>query len=342
MSLRPRGAVAEERARMQRFEVLLARTEQVHVRGLSFAELRELGELYRYHTALLAGQRDRDDDGEAIRALNALCVRAYTVLYGRARPAGRRNWRGVLRAALGRTWGAQVLAWVLLAGGMLMGGALGARDPDALPAFVPQSLGYSAVSLDRLATSPEARAEFLAAEKVPAGHKILFGSFLFSNNTRVGLLAFATGMLAGIPTVMLQLYNGIMLGAFASIFLRDPNPLPFLAWILPHGIPELTAICLCTAAGLSLGMAVAAPGRQGRAAALRDAAPSALVLMGAAVPLLVVAAMIESFVRESQLSIAARFAVALVCLAGTLGMLWLTRRAGTAQTVDTSWLRTAA
>ena len=157
------------------------------------------------------------------------------------------------------------------------------------------------------------------------------------HNTRVGLLAFATGMLAAIPTVLLQLYNGLILGAFASIFLHDASLLPFLAWILPHGIPELTAITLCTAAGLQLGAAVAFPGRRGRAALLRAAVPPALVLFGAALPLLLVAAVIESAVRQSAWGTAARLAVAALCLLATLAVLAATRRSARSS-VETDWL----
>src|SRR5437667_34005 len=81
----------------------------------------------------------------------------------------------------------------------------------------------------------------------------------------------APGALAGIPTAILQLYNGVMIGALSAVFFRDPLPIGYLAWILPHGVPELLALSLCAAAGLQLGAAVAAPGRGGRGAALRRA-----------------------------------------------------------------------
>ena len=247
--------------RTERFAELLGRAERLRVRGLRFDELRELGALYRHHSAALAAAREHGDDPDAVRYLNALCVRAYTALFARAPQPGRRAWYVALRDALGRTWRAQVLAWALLGGGLLLGSALAWNDPEAVHALVPESMGYSSASLDHLLASPAAREAFLAAQETPAAHKVFFGSYLFSHNTRVGLLAFATGMLAAIPTVLLQLYNGLVLGAFASIFLHDRSPVPFLAWILPHGIPELTAITLCTAAGLQLGAAVAFPGR---------------------------------------------------------------------------------
>jgi uncharacterized membrane protein SpoIIM required for sporulation len=339
---RPASRAAAARSAAERFEALLGRAEQMRVRGLSFDELRELGALYRHHTAELAAARERGDDPYAIRYLNALCVRAYTALFAGAPRAPARPWRAALRDALGQTWRVQLLAWALLGSGMALGLALAWNDPAAVHALVPESMGYTRGGLDRLIASPEARREFLAAKETPVGMKTLFGSFLFSHNTRVALLAFATGMLAGVPTVLLQLYNGLVLGAFASMFLHDPWPLSFLAWILPHGIPELTAICLCTAAGLQLGAAVAAPGRRRRATALRDAVPPALVLFGAALPLLAVAALIESFVRESAWGTAPRLAVAAGCLLGTVAVLVATQRAAQAAAVDTGWLREVA
>ena len=242
--------------------------------------------------------RDRDLDPDAVRTLNALCTRAYAALFTDSAHA--RDARGATRCApRSARPGAQALAWSLLIAGMLLGGGLTWHDPVAVHALVPGGMGYSPDQLDQLLVSPAAREEFFATKETPASFKAVFGSFLFANNTRVGLLAFATGMLAGIPTVLLTLYNGIVLGAFASIFLHDPWPLAFLAWILPHGVPELTAITLCAAAGLQLGAAVAMPGPRGRAVALADAVPPVLVLFGTAVPLFG-GGDHRSFVRQSM------------------------------------------
>jgi uncharacterized membrane protein SpoIIM required for sporulation len=222
--------------------------------------------------------------------------------------------------------------------GLTLGAALQNRDPDAVYALVPRSLGYSTEQLDRLLGSPESRAEFLAGDETPALTNALFGSFLFAHNTRVGFLSFATGMLAGIPTILLQVYNGLLVGALGSIFFEDPWPTPFLAWILPHGIPEFTAITLCAAGGLLLGGAVALPGRRRRRDTLRDAVEPALLLVAAAIPLLALAALIESFVRESALSTGTRLGVAAAMLALLLGAMLYVRRVATRTEVDTGWL----
>jgi uncharacterized membrane protein SpoIIM required for sporulation len=345
--MRSPAAADDPRAALARFEALLDRSERLRAAatgGLSLAELRELAALYRRHTARLARLRDRDTDPDAIRHLNALCVRAYGFLYAAAadestpprRDAAERARRAATRlAATGRH---VLLACALLFGGAAIGGALVARDPDALYAFVAGSHGYGAEHVDRLWASPEARREFLERRETATGHKALFGSFLFSNNTRVGVLAWATGILAGIPTVLLLVYNGLMLGAFTAIFARGSEALHFAAWILPHGVPELAAIALCGAGGLALGEAVAAPGRRPRRAALREATAPALALFGLSLPFFLAAAAVESFVREStlgtapRLAVAAAFAALLAALA--VGAARLARR----RRVETAWL----
>lgn len=323
---------------LERFEALLASCEGLRPAGLSFDDLRELARLYRRATAMLARLRERGEDPEAVRYLNALCVRAYSQVTAPARhdrsgPA----LPGRVRAALGRTWGAQLVAWTLLAVGTYVGAALVAESPKAAHALLPRSLGYSPARVDRLLASPEERLVFLTPQGQSVSRNALFGSSLFANNTRVGLLALATGILAGIPTVLLTVYNGTILGAFGAIFFRPPHRTEFLAWLLPHGIPELTAIALCAAAGLLLGLPLLAPGRRGRRAAWREAIDSALLLVGAAVPLLLAAALIESFVRESALGVGPRLAVAAV-MAALVGGFMVASRREARQRPDLRWL----
>ncbi len=341
----PALARRHPRLELERFESCVERAEKLRARGLPFDELRELAHLYRSHSARLSRLRDRNGDPDAIRHLNGLCVRAYAFLYsaGRRRgakalegPAG--SFRRELPRLAMRTWRSVVLAWLLLVLGASVGGALTRHDPSALYALLPIGFGYTPERIDRLWDSADARAAFFERSETPVGRNMIFGSYLFTHNTRVGLLAFATGVLAGVPSVLLQLYNGMMLGAFASLFLHDPSPVPFLAWLAPHAVPELTAITLCSAAGLVLGAAVAAPGRRRRSVALREDAVPALVLVVLSVPLFFLAALTESFVRESalgtapRLGLAAAYAAALVVAHG-----WLRHRAREAAP-DASWL----
>jgi len=101
-------------ARLARFEQLLARGERLRARALPFDDLRELARLYRAHAAQLARLRSRSTDPDAIRHLNALCVRAYGFLYSSSRsrandrpPRSEPSWRARLLA----TAGARRAAW---------------------------------------------------------------------------------------------------------------------------------------------------------------------------------------------------------------------------------------
>lgn len=302
---------AERRRDLTIYESLLDSAERLKPSGLRFDELRELGVLYRRHLTHLARLRERGTDPDGVAYLNALSVRAYTLLYG-ARPqraASTENAR-TLADTLARGWAPLRIAFALLAMGTFLGGALTLRDTQVLWTLMPSSMGYTPIMLEELATSATARDQFLERSASDLGAQALFGSSLFAHNTRVGILALAVGVLAGIPTVLLTLYNGLILGAFGSVFVGGGATPEFLAWILPHGIPEFTAISLCAAGGLVSGKAVVAPGRLHRRDALREAMGTALVLFGTAVPLFFIAAILESFVRESMMTTEVRLTIA--------------------------------
>jgi uncharacterized membrane protein SpoIIM required for sporulation len=333
---------ADQRNRA-RLETLLEEAERARGR-LNFEELRELAHLYRLNSAQLAVARSRGGDPEALRYLNALCVRAYTHL--QVAPPRREAQVGDFYfarfpATLAATARLQGLVAVVLLAGALLGATLMAQNPGNIYAAIPSAM-YPADDLERLVSSAADRAQFLARTPVAFGIKSVFSASLFVHNTGIGFLAFATGILAGIPTIILVLYNGITLGAFAWIFSRDAAWPVFWAWLLPHAVPELLAVTLCSTAGLLIARAVLAPGRRGIAAALREAATPALELVTAAVPLFVVAAAIESFLRQSSVSTAARFAAAALAVASIVTYVWYVHRlAARGSAVDLQWLLTA-
>jgi uncharacterized membrane protein SpoIIM required for sporulation len=163
-------------------------------------------------------------------------------------------------------------------------------------------------------SSPEQLLDVLRSGR-DSGHGELFffTSFLFQNNLKVAVLALATGVLASVPTILILLSNGLMLGQFAWLHSHSAElSREMWAWILPHGIPELGAIVLAGGAGILLGQAVLRPGDRSRAESLRRAgAEAARTAMGIAA-LLLLAAIVEGHLRQSRLSTDARFAVAAV------------------------------
>src|SRR6056297_1851450 len=156
---------------------LLDEAEASGLRAAAFDDLRRIARLYRGQSARLARLRDRGDTTRVPLFLEAL-----------------RRTRDLRR-----------IAWAILITGALLGFSLVQRDPDALYALMPTQLGYDVERIDALYRSPEARALFFERESKPAAANALFGSYLFSHNTRVGLLAFASGVLVGLPTLLLQI-----------------------------------------------------------------------------------------------------------------------------------------
>jgi uncharacterized membrane protein SpoIIM required for sporulation len=66
--------------------------------------------------------------------------------------------------------------------------------------------------------------------------------------------------------------------------------------VLPHGVIELTAICIAGGAGLWLGSAFVLPGRMTRAHALVERGREAISLIAGVVVLLLLAGLIEGFI----------------------------------------------
>lgn len=115
------------------------------------------------------------------------------------------------------------------------------------------------------------------------------------NNIYVSILAFGLGLTCGAGTVYVLIKNGFMLGALAAVFATGGKSLLFWSLILPHGVLELTAICIAGGAGLKIGYSLIRPGIYRRSDALIVAARNALSLMALVVMLLCVAAVIEGF-----------------------------------------------
>jgi uncharacterized membrane protein SpoIIM required for sporulation len=126
----------------------------------------------------------------------------------------------------------------------------------------------------------------------------------------VSLLAFAVGFAGGVPSALLVFANGLVLGAFAALYHSRGLSVELWAWLLPHGVTELSAVVLCGGAGLALGQALVFPGRRDRRAALARRGREAAVLVVGAVAMLFIAALVEGIFRQRVHSVPVRYAVA--------------------------------
>ncbi len=150
-----------------------------------------------------------------------------------------------------------------------------------------------------------------------------FGFYIF-NNVGIGFRCFGAGILAGVGSALLLVFNGLMIGATAGHLVRVGLGHNFWPFVATHSAFELTGIVLSGAAGLRIGLGWLAPARMTRVAALRAAALAAVPLVYAAFFLLVVAAAFEAFWSSAAWIVpAVKYGMAGVCW--VLVLLWLGR-----------------
>ncbi len=149
----------------------------------------------------------------------------------------------------------------------------------------------------------------------------MFGFYIF-NNVGIGFRSFGAGVLGGVGSAFVLLYNGLAIGSVVGHLERvglGHNLWPFVA---THAAFELTGIVLAGAAGLRLGLGWLMPGRLRRLEALRVAALAAVPLVYAAFFLLVLAAGVEAFWSPAAwVPPPVKYAVAALCW--VLVLLWL-------------------
>ncbi|MCO5165508.1 MAG: stage II sporulation protein M [Planctomycetes bacterium] len=310
-----REAQGTRAAQLRRLDDLLARAGG-RLSALSGDEVGELGRLYRAAATQLALARAGGASVAERERLNDLVGRAHGLIYGAAsaaqQGAGARAWLVALLlapVAVRRAWRYHLLAAALLLAGAAYGWVGAADDAEWALELVMQAGDERTpyATKDELLKTLRAGRPDDGEGGHGAGEKAVFAAFLWQNNTRVALLAFFAGPLAGVPTGAVLLFNGMVLGSYSHTFVSRGLAWEWWAWILPHGVTELLAIVLLAGGGLWLGRLMVAPGDRSRREALREARPDVLRLALLAFPMLLLAAALESFVRQSGLSEPGRY-----------------------------------
>lgn len=261
---------------------------------LSLQDSEALAHQYRLGASALLRARAAGDAAGA-EQLEGLMRAAYALVYA-APPSGSR-WRTVARFFL-REFPRLVraerrlvaLSAALLLAGALCGAAVVWLDPGALGVVVPETHQEQTPS-ERV--SQEAQRDLF-----DAGSSAVFSSFLFTHNIQVTFLVLALGLTAGIGTAAVLFWNGIPLGALAAQYGLSGQALFFWAWILPHGVTELSVVAIAGAAGFVLARGLLRPGALGRGAALQREARRAVGLVLGGMPLLIVAGLVEGSVSQ--------------------------------------------
>ena len=117
-----------------------------------------------------------------------------------------------------------------------------------------------------------------------------------ANNITVTLLAFALGAFYGIGTLYIIGMNGLMLGGVFAFTASYGLGGRLFAFIIGHGVVELSIILIAGAMGLQLGEALIRPGQRNRMQAFQETSINTGKILLAATPFLIFAGLIEGFI----------------------------------------------
>jgi len=300
-------------------EGLLDRAERKGIRSLSPEELTRLPVLYRLAVSSLSVAQSIALDRNLLLYLENLALRGFLTVYGpRVSPL-----RG-LAEFLTKDFAVAVRAarWHLLVAflcgvlGVVAGYLLMEQDSAWFNAIVPPGLAGG--------RGPSSTRESLLNDEIFAPWEGILASFvaaanyLFTHNSLVCILIFSLGFAAGVPTVLLVIYQGLVLGVFVSLHAQKDLTVEVIGWLAIHGVTELTAMVLCGAAGLVLAEKMLFPGRLNRADSLAEGGRMAARIAIGAVTMLLVAGILEGGFRQLVADTFWRFVIG-----GGTGVFWL-------------------
>lgn len=313
---------AAHEADWQRLDALVTRIEKRSVSALSEDDLLALPLLYRSALSCLSVARATSLDRALIGYLEQLSTRAYFQLYGVPTSAPRQLARFFVRGwplAVQALWRETLFALFLMVAGALASYLLVRSDPSWFYAIIPDALAQGrdpSASAQALSKTIYAREESMLAT---------FATALFTHNAQIAIFSFALGVAFAVPTALLIMYNGLMLGAFFAVFAGKGLGMGFAGWVMIHGTTELFAITLAGAAGFRIGMAIVFPGRYARRDAMVMAGRSAATVMAGTVVMLAIAGLLEGIGRQTVLGDGMRYTIGLAMLAGWLVYFYLPR-----------------
>jgi uncharacterized membrane protein SpoIIM required for sporulation len=177
----------------------------------------------------------------------------------------------------------------------------------ARPALADEILPPLMVSRAQQAAEHAARGVGYAQDEIsdlPVAAAAIIG-----NNINVCILAFAGGILFGALTVWSLAFNGLALGAGFGLFANYHAAGYLGAFVVGHGVLELTAIVFSGAAGLRIAHALIAPGDRTRKDALVVEGRVAVRIVGAVVCMLALAGTIEGLLSASDAPLGFRVGV---------------------------------
>lgn len=267
---------------------------EAHLNGLNSLSGDKLAEAYIAVTDDLAYARSSYPQSSIVVYLNDLSSRFHTALYRHKEQTGswKQFWTTDLPLVLYDALPAFKISLMVFVISMLVGGFSTYQNPE----FARQILGDEYMDI----TEQNIKAgDPMAIYK--HNEQVSMFAMIGINNVRVALFAFAAGLLTSFFTAFILISNGIMVGCFQYYFISKGLGWISFTTIFLHGALELSCIVICGGAGIVLGNSWLFPGSYSRLTALVEQAKKGMKIMMGATPVILVAALLESFVTRHYL-----------------------------------------
>ena len=301
-----------------RLERMLDQGAGQGLKSLTRLELQELGLLYRQAAADLSTLREDPSGKSYARSLNLLLARAHNTIYAGQKSSPWsivRFYRYTYPQIFRRNLYLINTAFLLFVVGGLAGMLLSITQPEFMHLFLGPRMMES-IDHHKMWTDSVVAVKPLAS------------SAIMTNNLGVSFFAFAFGITAGIGTVYMMVFNGVLIGVIGVACWLGGMSLSLWSFVAPHGVLELPAIFIAGGAGLRIAQGMLFPGWLPRRDSLAKAGGEAVRLLLGTVPTLIVAGMIEGFFSPSAYPPALKFAVAGMVGAIFFGYLFFCARGG--------------
>jgi uncharacterized membrane protein SpoIIM required for sporulation len=291
--------IAASQPRWRAFAAKLARAQEGGLRALGEDGVREFVAEYRALAADLARLRTASG-GRAIDELfqlGRLVAAAHNLLYRDRRVPLRKAVRFLFTEVpreVRRSAAPIALAALLMFGPALVATIGVLRQPSLAADLLPAGMLRRAEDGVRRARAGEGYIDD------PQLFRPVMASSIVANNVQVTFAAFAGGITAGVLTALLLVFNGVSFGSVLGLYIgKGIGPL-LMAFVAPHGVLELFAICVAAGGGFLIAAGLLLPGARTRRDALVENGRRSVRLIAASTFLLVIAGTIEGFVSPIE------------------------------------------
>ena len=311
----------ENHERWERLQELLDQAEKKA--GTQAADVEELPVLFRQVCHDLSVAQHRMYGARLTDKLNGLAIHGYRVLERRISGSWERLAEMVLRDFPRAVQAERRLFWFCMAMFWLPFLFLAVwtpHDPEwAMAILGPQGM----IQMEKMYGAGTSPTDYVREE---FGSNFFMFCFYIWNNVSIDLRTFAGGMLGGVGSIIIMLFNGAHLGAATGYVHHACNPETFYSFTAGHGAPELMGVVISGMAGMRLGLSIVKPGPYDRRTALVLGGRKALVLISGAALMTAFAAVIEGFWSANPMPPMIKYGFGVVMWTLTLCYLFLCGR----------------